>query len=644
MKKLSILSLITGVSLFANIDMIDVKVEPKESLIVNIDSVDIDKITLYSSGVGYFKHSLDVKKNSSIVFPFLSKNSSDILQSLMVNSKNFYLNYQNPNFLNKKLEDIGVNPLSFQNLQDFLGFYVGSEIKVDARSKKVGKILNIDKKSYVQGEEYILSLFSDEGIELINLRDIKSISFTDKKINKELQKALGLLEDSKNLDDNYIKLIFSADESSVDISYVITVRAWKMSYRLNIGENSSANLLGVAILENSTKYDWDSSKITLYTGKPNIISSDLYSQNVLLPNQPVAGARMALKARASVQEDELMDTQIMAEHALAQQNSFSKQNSEQFYFKIDSNVTIKSEQSVAIPVISDVLDIREFCLFDNIRSNYKATPKTSVEIKNGSKTNYVSGVVSVYNSAGFIGDARLDYLPINDKKFLSFSEDPMVSGFKTVEQTSKISAVSIKNGLMNIKSSKEIDSNYLIENFSNIEKNILIKQYVKPNYALVENKDFYSKNGNDYEFNLKVAPNDKSNLNVKEIYEEQNSYLISSLNENQIAIYIKNSDISESVKAILSSVLNKKSELIEVQNKIDNLNKELKELQETQKRVRENLLSVEKDSEIYKDFLNKLVSSEKSIEDTYSKIAELRKNKQLLEDEYLKVLNGINLN
>lgn len=621
MKKLTLCSLLSFTCLFANYDANFTK----ENL--NINEVPLEEITLYSSGLGYFKHKLAVKKDDALLFHFSKSNLNEVLNTLMIDSQDFYLTYQAGNYVSTKLKELGVNPLAFSSVADFLRAYIGSEIKVELSDVKIGKILNVE--NYSADNDAILSLLSQDEVLLLPLKDVKSLVFTDKKKNEALKLALTLLASSK--EENSIKAKFNKDED-VSIAYLLEVPAWKMSYRLQVENDDKAQFLALVNLENSTKHAWDSNKITLYLGNPNIVKENLY--NAPAPAPLSRGRANFMKAEAHVAD---------ASFALGSSQSYSKEENERFYLKIDNNVTIKSDESALLPLINSSIPIQTFYTFDNIPNNVESFAQKSLELENSSNIDYIEGSVAIFNDAAFLGTAKLKNLVKGDKELLSFSEEKDIKAKKSTKFDNKILIKAIINGSLTLDKILVKTSTYSLENLSDKEKVILIKQAILPNYQLQDNEFYKDKDLNDYSFQVTLAPKEKKSLEIVENHEEESSLLLASLKDNELEIYAKNLN-NDKVQKEFSKLFDLKKELAQVEDEIKKARSQVQDLDSEQTRLRANLNSLEKTSSYYKEFLNKLLTSENSIDEAKQKIKKLQAQKSRLEGDYSKALQAITLN
>ena len=275
----------------------------------------IRRITLYTSGVAFYEHSGEVAgrggDGGEVRLTFQQDQLNDVLKSLAVWGGQGVprVKYASKEPLSRQLASFGINLANDPSVPALLSQLRGATVTVTTPEPVTGRILNVEQKTRVVGQPaatetyYILSLVTDGGIRRIDLEAVNSIRLEDTKLQKELDKVLELLLQSRDGDTKPLTIDFvgagdgdGAAAGPIGVSYLIEAPVWKTSYRLNLSDagetarpdekkTEDARLQGWAIVENVTETDWNDVKLTLISGRPISFVQDLYTPLYL--NRPV---------------------------------------------------------------------------------------------------------------------------------------------------------------------------------------------------------------------------------------------------------------------------------------------------------------------------------------------------------------------
>ena len=123
----------------------------------------------------------------------------------------------------------------------------------------------------------LLNLLTDDGLQTVELKQMKKIKFVRVELQDEFKKALTMLASSRGDNKKALSIVFSgAGKRHVAVGYVVEAPLWKPSYRLSVDEKGIARLQGWATVENTTDEDWNNVKVGLVAGRPMTFQMDLY--------------------------------------------------------------------------------------------------------------------------------------------------------------------------------------------------------------------------------------------------------------------------------------------------------------------------------------------------------------------------------
>jgi hypothetical protein len=257
----------------------------------------LEKVVLFTSGVGYFQHGGKVTGDATVEMSFRAEAINDLLKSMVVEDLGGgtvpAVSYASRDPITKTLGTFAIDLTDDPSIGRILGRLRGERIEVEAAAPAVGTIVGIEKRTVPVGddrtvEKEFITLLTAEGLRTLPLDGITRIRLLDEKLQKDLEQALAVLALGHDSEKKSVSLAFAGEgERAVRVGYVQEAPTWKTSYRLVLGENGAkgedaakaagrALLQGWAIVENTTDRDWKDVRMALVSGRPISFVMDLY--------------------------------------------------------------------------------------------------------------------------------------------------------------------------------------------------------------------------------------------------------------------------------------------------------------------------------------------------------------------------------
>ncbi len=643
----------------------------------NVD-VPIKKVTLYSSGVGYFEHKGTIENASKLTLPFETSALNDVLKSIIIYDPNTALpviNYPSEETVKRTLASLSIDLNNNPSIEEILNSLRGAEVKIVATREITGKIIGAKVKKVKVGDEIAevssLSVLSEGQIQTIKTDEIISYSFTDSKITADMNRALDLILNSKNTNIKNININLSGDKKrDIEFSYVIASPVWKATYRFDLADEKPY-LQGWAIVDNVGEMDWNNVELSLVTGRPISFIQELYAPYHL--NRPIIPLSIAGFAQAKTYEsgisdiyyDEREDMEMSKEVFASEINISGKKmmrsslafggNANQevtntrnagdmFMFTTPKPVTLERQQSAMIPLVQTTFDAKKVSIFDgrNARHGVISNPALGVKFKNNSGMKLPAGPITIYDDGTYVGDALLEFLPENEERMIAYGDDLSVIGTVSVSETAKTDTITVTKGVLNISIKHVYEKVYTFKNTSTKDKNIVVEHPIMNNSKLIEPQKYIEKTGNLYRFDMKIKNGSEAKIAVKEEVPKLTSTSIVSFSKDTLVYYSTNKDISPNVREFFVKAAAMYGEMEETQVKL----KEMSDLRENyvkeQDRMRKNIDTVGSTSVQGKEYIIKLTSLDKKIEDLDGKIKETTQKLQELRNKYNEFIKGLN--
>jgi hypothetical protein len=287
----------------------DAATESRKDANVSAAKLPIRRVVLYKNGVGYFEHLGHVRGSESVRIDFTSAQLNDVLKSLTVldlsGGRITGVEYNTEAPLARRLTTLRLSLGERPTIAEFLGSLRGARLEVRSGngSALTGRLLSVERKTRtgagpgwtVETDE--ISLITDSGeVRSVDLNSSTSVKITEKDLQVEVGRYLGLLASSRDQDVRRMEISTTGTgERSLYVSYISEVPIWKTTYRIVLSSKVDKKplLQGWAIVDNTVGEDWDGVELSLVAGAPHSFIQQL--------SEPFYGRRPVVALPESVQ-------------------------------------------------------------------------------------------------------------------------------------------------------------------------------------------------------------------------------------------------------------------------------------------------------------------------------------------------------
>jgi len=641
----------------------------------------LSKISLYSSGVGYFQHDGTISSRAQLSLRLDTNQINDILKSLVVQDfgggKVSTVTYGSRDPVTKTLGSFGINLNGNPTLGQILIQVRGEPVEIAAPNPIIGTLLGVEKKTESIGEgsqpriveqEYV-TLLTEDGFRSLPLASVQRIKLMNAALNAELQQALAVLATNHDAQKKTVSITFDGTGNrQARVAYLTETPVWKTTYRLVLDEDKAPYLQGWAIVENQTAQDWRNVKLSLVSGRPISFAMELYQplynprpivQPELYANlrpqtygdamdelKPVASAP---PARSDMKKERLLGklaqgfaggranaptaASVAAEMEMGSLEegvaslAMTEDRGELFEYRIDQPVTLAKHTSALLPIIGQTLQGHKVSLY-NQRVNAKH-PLNGYRLKNTSPLHLMQGPITLFDSGTYAGDARIEDLPPGQDRLISYALDLKTEVEPTLEgDTQELATVSLKKGTMLISRRMIEDRTYYVKSRDAKAKTVLIEQPYRADWKLVEPKEPTERTRDLYRFSVSVEPGKSTTLRVKETLPVQESLVLMNSGLDQIAYYQQAKEVSQKVKDALQHVVQLRSKLDDTRAQRMRLDQRTAEITAEHGRIRENMQRLQQNSELYNRYVKKLDQQETELEKLRKDIENLKNTEE----------------
>ena len=660
------------------------------------DDLPVSRITLYRSGVGSFVREGIVEGNADVQLRFRTDQINDILKSMVVldldGGRIEGATYGSKEPLSRRLASFAVDISDNPGRAELLERLRGARVSIrTSEGEYQGSILGVERHNvvYPQGQQEIratVSLVTSTGIWSSDVDKVLSFQLMDPDLAAELSKALVALAEHRADNVKTLDLNFQGSgPRDVMVGYVHETPVWKTSYRLVMPEEAGDRLTlqGWAIVENTTEEDWEDVRLSLVAGQPVSFTMDLYEPvYVTRPEVPVptaAGARP--RSYAGGTSDDYDETPEISLDAVmessngggsgrspfadrgrsfepapsrqsakslgdAMRNTVSAAASgetvgEVFQFTLDAPVTVGRQQSAMLPIIAGDIAGRRVSIFN--QNDGLAHPMRGVEITNDTGLQLMPGPIAVYDGTSYAGDAQIGHVSRSDERLLAYAVDLDVDVRVEPGSTSTVQKLTIVRGMLRQQMIEQNSATYFFESHDQFRDRTVIVEHPKfDGWDLVDSPKPEEIAGDLYRFEIELDPGAKGQLSVPQRSTRYEQVALLGYDTGSLMRYARDGKVSQAVVDAFGEAQRLQARVHESERSLAELSNERNEIGQDQTRIRSNMGSIDRNSELYARYMQKLAEQETRLEQIIESIqtttAERDTRQQALQD-YLNTLN-----
>jgi hypothetical protein len=615
----------------------------------------VKRVVLYKNGVGYFEHSARVRGNQDLAIDFTTGQLNDALKSLTAvdlgEGRISGVRYNSIAPLDERLKALRL-PFGEQLTRvDFLAALRGARVEVHSGSDNaIGRLLSIEKEKRFneKGDSYEVTEFSiiTDGGEMRNfdLGPGTSVRLAERDLSDEVGKYLNLIGSSRARDLRRMTISATGNgDREIFVSYISEVPVWKSTYRIILPEKPNAKpvLQGWAIVDNTVGEDWRDVQLSLIAGAPQSfiqdISRPLYTRRPVVPlpqaamltpqtqeasmnapaaPPPVAAETVEVNGETALtmmpgtghgggigggvfaQKDRLQQFDRLSSPAAAaakqQVEAEAKDLGDYFEYNLKQKITIGKNQSALVPILQSPIEAQKVTIWnENTREIRRA-----LWITNSSGLTLDSGTFNILESDTFAGEGLIETVHPAERRLISYAADPALR--VTMEQESSerpVSRIHIVKGLMYLTREQRDSRKYTLHNADTTSREVVIEHPARENWKLTEGPKPEETSASYLRFRVAVPAGQTGNLKIEEFHPESSEFVLTNLDEKQVAFITQQRQITPAMQEAFRRVLEQKNKVDSLGTQIKARQHEVEAITKDQARLRENMKALKGSAE-----------------------------------------------
>ena len=584
--------------------------------------------------------------------------------------------------------DLPFGPDALASSATLLRSLVGAEVEVTGQRRLQGRLVSVTPEKVQLGasEQAItrhrVSVLTEQGLQSFLLEEADAVHFSDTTLAGQLNSALAAVSQHRARDRRTVQVVSQGNGTrSVRVGYVVAAPLWKASYRLSLPQQGTraARLQGWAVLENMSGQDWHGVELTLVSGNPVTFRQALYTAYyVNRPEIPVEvlgrilpkpdDGAIALDARSeqsrrkalrtaqrlqrgalggaaaaaeSVEEDRLEPAPAAAAPSVAAESiavappprqaaivaAASSEAATSVTFRIPTPVSVASGHSLLAPVIDAEIPAERLSLYQP--ATHPRHPLAAVRLTNSSRSGLPPGVLTLYETdaagASYVGDAELSPLPSGEDRLLSYALDQKSIVDREMRDVRTIAKGRIANGVLEVEYAAERVTTYRLKAPAKEPRRLMLEHPRAAGWTLERPSPEQAElTDASYRIARELRAGEHATLDVVLSRPTFQKIALIDIKSPQLAAFASNDQLDPKLRAAFKRLRELRGVLDADERRQKMLAQERTRIHEEQKRIRNNLSRVPRDSDLHRRYINKLNQQEDALETLRRQSEELR--------------------
>ncbi|MFT5174327.1 MAG: hypothetical protein ACI8W7_002514 [Gammaproteobacteria bacterium] len=253
----------------------------------------------------------------------------------------------------------------------------------------------------------------------------------------------------------------------------------------------------------------------------------------------------------------------------------------------------------------------------------------AVRLSNDGASGLPPGVLTLYepdrSGSSFVGDAQLSPLPAGEQRLVSYALDQKALVDREIKDLQTIAKGRIVNGVFELTYAQERRTSYAIKAPAREPRILLLEHPRQPGWKLEQPMAKEVELAKDsFRITQAVRAGESTQFDVVLSKPTMQRIGLVNLNSAQLSAYSTNSELDSALRKAFAKLAELRAVLDARERGQQELQRERSQLHEEQKRIRDNLARVPRDSDLHKRYLKKLDRQEDKLESVLAQAQTLR--------------------
>jgi hypothetical protein len=317
-----------------------------------------------------------------------------------------------------------------------------------------------------------------------------------------------------------------------------------------------------------------------------------------------------------------------------------------FEYKLKDRVTLKKNQSALVPIAQTEIEAEKISLWSGTRGSGR--PLRGLWLKNTSSLTLDGGSFSVLENEVFAGEGLTEPIKPSERRIVSYATDlGLLVEATGNSEPQHVQRVKISKGVMTQTSELRERTVYTVKNQDDGARALVIEHAARPEWKLVPGtREPEERAPGTYRFRIDAPAKATSSLPVEESRSLDTIYQLSSLNDGQIELFLRQRTITPDVAQALQKITAQKAVVAKLEEEMENRQGDIDRIVDDQGRLRENMKALRGSAEeksLLQRYTKQLNDQETQIEGLRKKIQETEARRDRANQELQQMIDSLQL-
>jgi len=317
-----------------------------------------------------------------------------------------------------------------------------------------------------------------------------------------------------------------------------------------------------------------------------------------------------------------------------------------FEYKLKDKVTLKKNQSALVPIAQTEIEAEKVSLWSGMSGSGR--PLRGLWLKNTSPLTLDGGSFSVLESEVFAGEGLTDPIKPGERRIVSYATDlGLLVEAQTNSQPQHVRRAKILHGVMTQTSELHERTLYTVRNQDDATRTLVVEHPARPEWKLAKGaKEPDERAPGTYRFRVEAPPKATASLPVEEVRTLDTTYELSNLNDDQIALFLKQGTITPDMAQALQKITAQKGIVAKLEEEMENRQKDIDRIVDDQGRLRENMKALRGSAEekaLLQRYTRQLDEQETQLEGLRKRIGDTEARRDKANEELEKMIDELQI-
>ena len=267
-----------------------------------------------------------------------------------------------------------------------------------------------------------------------------------------------------------------------------------------------------------------------------------------------------------------------------------------FEYKLKEPITIRKDRSALVPIVQSAITAEKVSVW-NESAGFRR-PERALWLTNSSGLTLDGGSFSVLEEETFAGEGIFDPIRPGEKRLISYAADlALNASSKLSSEHQRVSLVKVSRGVMVHTSEMREKKTYTFRNEDSSPRTVIVEHPVRAGYTLRSVVQPAETTAAWMRFRVTVDPKQNASLVVEEARPLEATYQIENVNDDLVALFVRERSIDKTVEEALRKVIAQKEAIAELDSKKDEHESQMGKIFDDQQRLCENMKALKGSAE-----------------------------------------------